>query len=176
MEAKTVAMAFLDNWVYRFGVPEKLLSDNGKQFVSELTRLVASVFGFKQVFTSAWHPQTNGQLERWHLFLKRRIVAFATERGLDLTSVEMDGFPWDHLAKACEAAYNSPPPKMLKVSPFELIFGRRMALPADIPLQLAYEKKKDSKGLKSMKKLLETHLKVIRDDARQTQSTYDAQR
>jgi transposase InsO family protein len=176
MEAHTVAIAFLDNWIYRFGVPEKVLTDNGKQFVSRVAELVSKVFGYKRVFTTAWHPETNGQLERWHLYFKRRIVAFATERGFDLTSAECDGFPWDLIAKACEAAYNSTPPKMLKVSPFELIFGTRMALPADIPLGIAYTRKNDSDGLKSMKKLLQTHLRVIRDEARQTQATYDAQR
>ena len=51
------------NIVCRFGVPKRLVSDNGTQFASQQLGKLCSEVGIKQVFASVENPQTNGQVE-----------------------------------------------------------------------------------------------------------------
>ena len=67
--AQTVAAAFCTNWVFKYGAPKQTLSDNGVQFASKLMVAVSQNLGVKNVFTSAYHPQANGQVERYNLSL-----------------------------------------------------------------------------------------------------------
>ena len=47
----------------RFGVPKRLVSDNGTQFASFQLKKLCEDVGIQQVFASVEHPQTNGQVE-----------------------------------------------------------------------------------------------------------------
>ena len=73
--AASVAAAFLDCWVSRFGVPLYVVTDRGTQFESELFSELAKLIGFFRLRTTAYHPQTNGLVERMHRVLKTAIVA-----------------------------------------------------------------------------------------------------
>ena len=46
---------------------------------------IAEILGVKQLFTSTYHPQTNGMLERFHRFLKERLVTIVVDKNLDFT-------------------------------------------------------------------------------------------
>jgi len=65
IEAHDVARAFVENWVFRYGPPKILISDNGKQFASKFFQRVCSMLGVSNIFTCTYHPQTNGQVE-WY--------------------------------------------------------------------------------------------------------------
>jgi len=57
--------------VCRFGVPRRLILDNGTQFTSQKLRKLCAEVGIKQVFASVEHPQTNGQVESVNRVLLR---------------------------------------------------------------------------------------------------------
>jgi len=57
--AHTVAKAFVEAWVFNHGVPDKVHSDQGSQFMSAVLRQVMKILGSKQSRTSAYHPQGN---------------------------------------------------------------------------------------------------------------------
>ena len=59
------------NIVCRFGVPKRLVSDNGTQFASHLLKKLCEEVGIQQVFASVEHPQTNGQVESANRVLLR---------------------------------------------------------------------------------------------------------
>ncbi|GBM89720.1 hypothetical protein AVEN_216831-1 [Araneus ventricosus] len=80
IKAETVAFEFYAYWIARFGVPERLTSDQGRQFESRLFREFARLLGVKVVHTIPYHPQANGSVERLHRQLKSVIRAHATER------------------------------------------------------------------------------------------------
>lgn len=63
-KAETVAKAFFFHWIARFGVPEKLTSDQGKQFESELFSELNKLLGIQKIHTTTYHPEANGILER----------------------------------------------------------------------------------------------------------------
>ena len=64
--AHDVAHAFFKHWILPYGVPLLVLSDNGSQFAAKFFQAVCAVLGIKQLFTSAYHPQCNGKVERFN--------------------------------------------------------------------------------------------------------------
>ena len=73
--AASVANAFLEIWISRFGVPLYVVTDRGSQFESELFQLLADLIGFHRLRTCAYRPQSNGMIERFHRTLKTAIKA-----------------------------------------------------------------------------------------------------
>ena len=64
IDAYTVAVAFVEAWVFEYVPPNTLISDNGKQFAAKFFQAVCSLLGISNIFASAYHPQTNNQVER----------------------------------------------------------------------------------------------------------------
>ena len=62
--ANTIARLLVEEIVSRHGVPSEVLSDRGKAFLSGLMEEVSKLLGFHRVNTTAYHPQTDGLVER----------------------------------------------------------------------------------------------------------------
>ncbi|GFW54083.1 retrovirus-related Pol polyprotein from transposon opus [Trichonephila clavipes] len=73
--AKIVGRAFYEHWICRYGVPAKLVTDQGRQFEAELFRSIVAICGAKVVHPTSYHPQCNGKVERLHRTLKGAIKA-----------------------------------------------------------------------------------------------------
>ena len=73
--AKACADAFVLNWVARFGCPQIMTCDMGVQFTSHLWEELCKFLGCKLVHTTAFHPESNGFLERQHRTLKAALKA-----------------------------------------------------------------------------------------------------
>jgi hypothetical protein len=64
------AAAFFNSWVSRFGVPAVLTSDRGVQFSLAVWGKLCSILGISHRLTTAYHPQANRLVERFHRQLK----------------------------------------------------------------------------------------------------------
>jgi len=73
--AASVAIAFFEVWISRFGVPLNVVTDRGTQFESELFSELSALVGFQRLRTTAYHPQSNGMVERVHRTIKTAITA-----------------------------------------------------------------------------------------------------
>lgn len=73
--ASTVAHAFINTWISRFGVPLYVITDRGTQFESELFGEISRIIGFHTLRTTSYHPETNGMIERSHRSIKTAITA-----------------------------------------------------------------------------------------------------
>ena len=71
--ADVISDAFLNSWFSRFGVPLYLTTDRGSQFESELFECLAKTIGFCRLRTTAYHPLSNGQIERFLRTLKEAL-------------------------------------------------------------------------------------------------------
>ena len=74
MTADSVANAFLEGWVAQFGVPT-VITDRGRQFISNLWTSIMGAIGSDVSTTTAFHPQSNGAVERFHRTLKASLMA-----------------------------------------------------------------------------------------------------
>ena len=64
--AESCTHAFLSTWISRFGIPAVLTYDRGAQFTSSVWAGVCSSLGISASATNAFHPQSNGMIERFH--------------------------------------------------------------------------------------------------------------
>jgi len=63
MEAETIAKIFVREIIVRHGVPERIITDRGSQFMAKVFREIAEMVQMKHSPTIAYHPQTDGQTE-----------------------------------------------------------------------------------------------------------------
>jgi len=66
VKAKTVAETFLNQVVFKHGVPLEVHMDQGRNFESRVFRELSYALGIKKTKTSTFHPQSDGQVERQH--------------------------------------------------------------------------------------------------------------
>jgi len=67
---RTGAAALFAGWIQRLGVPSRITSDTGTQFKSGLWAALCQLLNISHVQTTAYHPQANGLVERFHRSLK----------------------------------------------------------------------------------------------------------
>ena len=65
------AEALFHSWISRNGVPDIITSDRGAQFKSALWASVCKILGICHSSTTAYHPESNGPLERFHRRLEK---------------------------------------------------------------------------------------------------------
>ena len=65
-QAQTIAQILVKEICFRFGTPQELLSDLGSNFISELVHHTCKLLGIMRIYTTPYHPQTNGLIEKFH--------------------------------------------------------------------------------------------------------------
>nr|VZH99319.1 unnamed protein product [Spirometra erinaceieuropaei] len=73
--AENIAMVFLTYWISTFGVPATLTTDRGSQFQFSLFREFTRLLGCAHITTTAYHPASNGLVERLHRQLKSALMS-----------------------------------------------------------------------------------------------------
>ena len=123
--AKSCAKALLRQWVSRFGVPETIVTDRGRQFTSDLWNELSSCLGITRKLTTAYHPQANGMIERQHRTLKDRLIA-RTCASDGSSASWMDHLPFVLLGLRASIRADS------GCSPSDLLYGSHLRLPGDL--------------------------------------------
>ena len=59
-KAETIAEFLYNDVIARFGTPERMLTDQGTEFVNELMTLFWNKYRVKHIITTPYHPQGNG--------------------------------------------------------------------------------------------------------------------
>lgn len=115
----TCADALIHVWIARFGVPLELTSDRGSQFTSELWTTITRKLGIQLHRTTAYHPQSNGMVERFHRTLKTALKARLT--GPDW----INELPWVMLG------LRTTPKPDINSSSAELVYGEPLTVPGE---------------------------------------------
>ncbi|KAK0587253.1 hypothetical protein LWI29_019922 [Acer saccharum] len=80
-EANTISFV-KKNILYRFGIPNTIITDNGTQFDGRKFRELCDKYGINNYYASPAHPQTNGQIEAVNKIIKHNLKAkLATKKG-----------------------------------------------------------------------------------------------
>ncbi|WVZ76590.1 hypothetical protein U9M48_024555 [Paspalum notatum var. saurae] len=110
---------YISRIVCLHGVPKRIISDRGSQFTSRFWEQLHDSLDSKLRFSTAYRPQTDGQIERTNQILEDMLRACAIQYGTS----------WDNSLPYAEFSYNNSYQASLKKSPFEALYGRRCRTP-----------------------------------------------
>ena len=123
-DAKSTAKFLFYDVICTYGTPKKLLSDRAQTFMGNTIKELTKLMNIKQLYTSGYRPQTNGLTEKFNDLLGNCIAMFVND----------DQTNWPDLIQPIVHAYNTSLHPTIKITPFEVIFGRKAILPFDIEL------------------------------------------
>ena len=155
--AKEVIEPVTQFWIAPFGTPIVIQCDNGPLFTAHVTREFMKINDISQVFTTPYHPQCNGLVERQNrtLISMLRVVC---------SRYQTDWF--DHLATVM-GAFNSTRHKSTGLTPFLLWFGR-MPITKLFPVEQAGTTAPEEYAAQLAKRAVKLH-KLTRDNLQQAQ-------
>ena len=122
--APTIARHLVEHIITRHGVPAQILSDRGANFLSGLMTAIHDAMGIQQSNTTAYHPQTDGLVERFNRTLLDMLAKTSEEHHHD----------WDLCLPFVLFAYRCGPQASTMESPFFLLYGRDPRLPTEAAL------------------------------------------
>ena len=119
--AEAVANSLISVWFSRFGIPAAITTDQGRQFEGSLFQSLAQYFGFSSKFTTAYHPQANGLIERQHRTIKAALKCHLCDNRnwVDSLPIVLLGI---RTSLKCD----------LNCSSAELVYGSTLRLPGEM--------------------------------------------
>ena len=124
--AQATARILWDNFICHYGFPEQFISDQGRNFESDLIQELCKIAGVKKLHTTPYHPQSNGQCERFNSTLCNMLGTLSDEEKSD----------WKSHLGCMTHAYNCTKHASTTYSPYYLMFGRHPRLPIDVAFGL----------------------------------------
>jgi hypothetical protein len=118
--AEKVSEFIYDQIICQHGCPARILSDRGTHFNNRMIHLLMEKFQIKHHFSTPYHPQTNGLVERFNRTLCESLAKLADQTN-----------EWDTLIAPVLFAYRTSKHATTKIEPFYLVYGRKAKLPID---------------------------------------------
>ena len=125
--APMMAKTLWDKFIVHYGLPKKILTDQGRNFKSQLVADLCELMGVQKIWTSPYHLQTNGQCERFNSTLINILGTLPKEKKSE----------WKNHVGTLVRVYNCTRNSATGFSPYYLMFGRQPHLPVDVALGLA---------------------------------------
>jgi len=123
-KASTVAEIFVREILCRHGAPVQLLSDQGKEFLAHVMKETCQYTRTHKIQTAAYHPQTNGLVEKFNGTLTGMLAAYAAANQTN----------WDELLPMALFGYRLSVQRSTKRVPAELLYARELRMPMDLDL------------------------------------------
>ena len=121
-EATTVMKALYEHLFCLYGMPVRILSDRGKEFIDTGLMDLCAWLGIRKITTTGYQPQANGHVERFHRYLNASMTILS--RG--------NVGQWDKYLPAILFSYRTGVCESTGFSPYFLMFGRAPNLPIDL--------------------------------------------
>ncbi|GJY71489.1 reverse transcriptase domain-containing protein [Tanacetum coccineum] len=160
-----VVVKFLKSLFSRFGAPRAIISDRGTHFCNDKFDKVMSKYGVTHRLSTAYHPQTSGQVEVTNRGLKRILERTVGENRASWSD-KLDDALW-----AFRTAYKTP----IGCTPYKLVYGKACHLPVELEHKAYWALKHANFDLKTAgdhRKLQLNELSELRDQAYENSLIY----
>ena len=155
-----LAKLYIKEIVANYGVPVDITSDRDPRFVSRFCKSLHKALGTKLNFSTAYHPQSDGQSERVIQILEDMLRASV----LDFKE------KWDESLPLVKFAYNNSYQSSIKMAPYEALYGKRCRSP------ICWEEIGERKYLgPDLVQQAEEKLRIIREHLKAAQSRQKTQ-
>lgn len=114
VDAKGTAELFSNHVWKLHGLPLRTISDRGPQFNAQFLKELYSILQIEPNFSTAYHPQTDGQSERVNQYIEQYLHLYTSYQQED----------WDRFLALAEFAYNNSENKTIGTTPFFADTGR----------------------------------------------------
>ncbi|SOV03415.1 uncharacterized protein UDID_18660 [Ustilago sp. UG-2017a] len=130
LDAPELAKLFLRHVYSKHGLPTSIVSDRGSKFTSHFWRSLSALLGIRNHFSSAYHPQSDGQTERVNQVLEQYLRGYSNHLQTN----------WSDLLPLAEFSYNNAEHASTQLTPFFANYGYHPRFsfdntdPASLPL------------------------------------------
>jgi transposase InsO family protein len=149
----TTTVKFFESIVYRYGVPNSIITDNGTNFTSGEFQEFTKKLGIKIKYASVAHPKSNGQVEK-----ANELVCAGLKKRL-LRPLKRAAGAWVEELPSVLRSLRTTPNSSTGYTPFFLLFGAEAVLPTDVrycaPRVVAYVEEDVEKALADAQDLLD---------------------
>ncbi|CAF3894349.1 unnamed protein product [Rotaria sordida] len=167
--AQTAVKFLKEDVISKFGTPRCILTDNGTHFTSTIMNELIKQIGSTHLYSTPYHPQSNGQVERYNSTMDAKIAALSNIQKTD----------WDDQLPFVTFNYNTSIHSSTKQIPFEMMYGRTPILPFDYQednVTIQYDNEHVKKLNEFLAKLnAQAKINIIKNQERYKQR-YDANR
>ena len=127
MTAKTTAEALLKNFIFHYGYPTRLHSDQGANFTGKIIQEICKITGIMKSRTTPYHPMGNGMSERFNRTLFDILGTLNPDQKTK----------WKEYVAPLVSAYNCTRHESTGQTPYFLMFGRHPRIPIDLTLNIS---------------------------------------
>ncbi len=159
-DAQSIAVFIHDDIICRHGVPEKLTSDRGTEFVNELIEILTRVYRIHHIKTTAYHPQGNGQTERTNRTFKDILAKIKPKKGDWSHYINQAAFI-TRSAKSASTGFS--PAMLLTGQEFRQPYDSRYHMPTEGDQEIEIITKKEAARLQEIRKKAEGFIKKAQD-------------
>eukprot|EP00253_Pinus_taeda_P002532 PITA_02532 len=118
--AAQIAHVFMQNVFRLHGLPKTIISDRDVKFTSVFWKTLFAELGTQLNFSTAYHPQTDGQTEQVNQVVEDMLRAYVMQQPTR----------WEEYLHLVEFAYNNGYHTSTQMSPFEVMYGRKCRTPS----------------------------------------------
>lgn len=159
--AATAAKFLMEEVILKYGTPKAILTDNGTHFTASMMNELFKRIGVTHLYSTPYHPMTNGQVERYNATMDAKIAALSNEKRTN----------WDEQLQFVTFNYNTSVHATTEHAPFEMMYGRSPMLPFDQQQPVAVLAK-DPNHVKKLRQYLSTMTDNAKRNIRLQQQKY----
>ena len=168
--AEEVAQSIVDNWIYIYGVPKMIVSDQGNEFVGQMSTALFRALQIEHKTTTPFHPQTNAAAERFN----QTMITYLNTAINEGAQTTLD---WELYLGPLQFSFNTAVHRATRMTPFYALFGYdpRQPLWPDMEELIPDKKIKaasSGEAVARLKEIQATARRIVTNNLQEAQETY----